>query len=180
MLKQKSESVPASMRPYYEAIISLTNSFCEKHLNEEYAVLCRQLAAALARKRPSPLAKGKPEVWACGIVYALGSVNFLFDKTQTPHMSAEKLCELFGVNKSTAANKAKQIRNMFGMIQMDPNWCLPSRIPDNLLAWLISVDGYPVDARYAPRPIQEIAYRKGLIPYIPGDKDDAGCESAES
>jgi hypothetical protein len=28
-------------------------------------MLCRKLVAALARKRPSPLTRGKPEVWAC-------------------------------------------------------------------------------------------------------------------
>jgi hypothetical protein len=30
------------------------------------------------------------------------------------------------------------------------------------------VNGLIVDARYVPRQIQEEAFRKGLIPYIPG------------
>jgi hypothetical protein len=33
---------------------------------------------------------------------------------------------------------------------------------------MISVNGLILDARYVPREIQEAAYRKGLIPYIPG------------
>jgi hypothetical protein len=32
------------------------------------------------------------------------------------------------------------------------------------------VNGLIIDARSAPRFIQEEAYRKGLIPYIPDDK----------
>ena len=38
------------------------------------------------------------------------------------------------------------------------------------LAWMIMVDGFVVDVRRMSRAVQEIAYEKGLIPYIPGDK----------
>ena len=52
---------------------------------------------------------------------------------------------------------------------MDPDWTLPSKIDDNLLVWMIQVNGFVMDARHAPREIQEEAFRKGLIPYIPGE-----------
>jgi hypothetical protein len=58
------------------------------------------------------------------------------------------------------------------MHQMDPHWCLPSRIDDNPLIWMISVNGMIVDARSAPREIQEEAFVKGIIPYIPGERED--------
>ncbi|HEY6539510.1 MAG TPA: hypothetical protein VIZ18_01170 [Ktedonobacteraceae bacterium] len=32
--------------------------------------------------------------------------------------------------------KSKQIRDLLGMYQMDPDWTLPSKIDDNLLAWM--------------------------------------------
>ncbi|OGG56113.1 MAG: hypothetical protein A3F84_28660 [Candidatus Handelsmanbacteria bacterium RIFCSPLOWO2_12_FULL_64_10] len=165
-----SERVPQAMLPVYDAVIQLTDAFCKEHLNDEYADLCRRLTAALARKRPSPLARGRLEVWACGIVYALGSVNFLFDRTQTPHMRGEDLCAEFGVSQSSGASKAKLIRDMFGMIQMDPHWCLPSQLERNPLVWMIQVNGLIVDARRVPREIQEEAYRLKLIPYIPADR----------
>jgi hypothetical protein len=38
---------------------------------------------------------------------------------------------------------------------------------DNPMAWMIMVNGFIVDVRYMPRAIQEEAYRKGLIPYMP-------------
>ena len=50
-IKAKSEKVPEAMRPVYETITALTNEFCDKHLNEEYAQLARQMTAALCRKR---------------------------------------------------------------------------------------------------------------------------------
>ena len=140
MTHTRSQSVPDSMRPIYDAIVALLDQFCAQNLNAEYAQLSRELAVALARKRPSPLARGQPEIWACGIVYALGTVNFLFDASQTPHMRANTLCAAFGVSQSSGANKAKLIRDtlaparsagVFGMYQFDPNWCLPSLIDQN-------------------------------------------------
>jgi len=143
---------------------------CNQYLNSEYGELSRRLAATLARKRPSPIIRGKPEIWACAIIYALGSVNFLFDKTQTPHMRADELCAVFGVSQSSAANKAKTIRDMLKMYPFDPHWCLPSKMDDNPMVWMLQVNGMTVDIRHMPREIQVIAYEKGLIPYIPADR----------
>jgi hypothetical protein len=170
MGQKRSEAVPAAMQPVYAGIAALTDAVCRKHLNDEYATLSRELAAALARKRPSPLGGGKPEIWACGIVYALGTVNFLFDKSEAPHMRADALCAAFGVSQSSGANKAKQIRDLFRMYQFDPRWCLPSLVEENPLVWTLEVDGFMLDVRDMPREVQEAAYRKGLIPYIPADR----------
>ena len=35
------------------------------------------------------------------------------------------------------------------------------------MAWMIEVNGFMVDARYASVEIQEEAFQRGLIPYIP-------------
>ena len=81
--------VLAAMLWIYQSIGRLTDEFSASRLNDEYAALARRMAAALARKRPSPFQSGNIETWACGILYALGKINFLFDKTQTPHVRAE-------------------------------------------------------------------------------------------
>lgn len=169
MPTQNSKSVPNSMRQIYQAIVQLSDAFCREHLNDGYAAMCRKLAAALARKRPSPLSRGKPEIWACGVVYAIGSVNSLFDSSQTPHMRPADLCQRFGVKQSTCSNKGRLIRDLFFMAQMDPNWHLSSLLDDNPLTWMIEVNGLVVDVRRAPRETQEEAFRSGLIPYIPAD-----------
>jgi hypothetical protein len=166
----KSERVPKPMQPTFNALVALTDAFCRAHLDEEYAQLARQATAALCRKRPSPLATGNLKTWACGIVYALGSVNFLFDKSQTPSMSAAELCAGFGVSKSTGSAKAKVVREVLDMSQMAPQWYRPSQMDENPMAWMIMVNGFVVDVRSMPRDIQEAAYEKGLIPYLPGDR----------
>ena len=166
----KSERVPKPMQATFNTIVALTDDFCRVHLDEEYAQLARQAAAALCRQRPSPLATGHLKTWACGIVYALGSVNFLFDKSQTPSMRAAELCAAFGVSQSTGSAKAKAVREGLDMRQMDPRWYRPSKMEDNSLAWMIMVNGFVVDVRSMPRDIQEAAYEKGLIPYLPGSQ----------
>ncbi len=165
--KPDRETVPVRLRPIFDAIVERTDAVCREHLTEEYAKLCRRLAAALARKRPSPLTRGRPEGWACGIAYAIGAVNFLFDPSQKPHFKATELCALFGVSPATGSARASEIRKLFGMSQFDPRWCLPSKLEDNPLVWMIQVNGLLVDARHAPREVQEEALRLGLIPYLP-------------
>ncbi len=165
----KSENVPESMQAKYAEIINLTDAFCAEHLNDEYAQLCRYLTAALCRKRPSPLSSGKANSWAAGIIHALGMVNFLFDPSQVPHVKATDIYTAFGIGSSTGQGKSKQIRDAMKMHQFDPDWCLPSLIDRNPMAWMISVNGLIVDARRVPRVIQEEAFAKGLIPYLPDD-----------
>ena len=71
------------------------------------------------------------------------------------------------VAKSTAGNKSKAIREALKMKPYDWRWSLPSKLDDHPLAWMIEVDGLILDARHIPREIQEVAFRKGLIPYVP-------------
>jgi hypothetical protein len=151
-------------------IIGLIDQFCKDHLNEEYAVLCRKLAEKLARKRPSPLLHGSPNAWASGIVRAVGGANFLHDKSQTPYMRSTDIDHYLGTSPSSGAAKLAAIRKMLKIYQLDPNWTLPSRMDDNPLVWMLEVNGLMVDVRHAPREVQEIAFNKGLIPYIPADR----------
>ena len=88
----------------------------------------------------------------------------------SPFVSADQLCNAFGAAKSTGYQKSKQIRDMFRMSQFDTDWCLPSMVEKNPLVWMIEVDGFTVDASWLPRELQEIAFEKGLIPYVPDEK----------
>ena len=168
--KQQGEvSVPEAAKPAYDAIVGLTDRFCQAHLTWEYQMLCRKLAAALARKRPSPLTRGKPGVWACAVVRVIGWVNFLDDSSQTPHLKLTAIDKAFGVAESTAQGKAKAIRDLLKIRQFDFHWMLRQRIEESPMAWMIQVNGFIVDARRLNREVQEEAFHKGLIPYIPGE-----------
>lgn len=164
---KKTETVPKGMEEKFSQITALTDAFAAEHLNDEYAQLMRYLSAALARKKPSPLAKGYPKTWACGVAHAIGMVNFLFAPSQTPHISATELYQWFGVSNSAGQAKSKQIRDLFKMHQLDPDWTIPSRVDENPLTWMLSVNGFVMDIRSAPLDAQITAYQQGLIPYVP-------------
>lgn len=166
--RSSSLQVPKEMQARFEEITHLTDTFCRQYIDDEYARLCRELTATLCRKRPSPLVRGKAPTWACGIIHTLGMVNFLFDSSQTPHLAASQIWQAFDLSSSTMQAKSKEIRDLLGIFPMDPAWSTPAMIEQNPLVWMLEVNGLIVDVRHASREVQEIALRKGLIPYIPG------------
>jgi hypothetical protein len=167
MRHDNSLRIPEALRRGVAEIFKLTDPFCAEHLDAEYGELVRKLIAKLARKRPSPLARGDLRIWAAAAIYVIGSVNFLFDRTQRPHMTGDDLSELTGVPKSTLANKAKLIRNTLRIGQMEPEFCRRRLLESHPMAWLISVNGFLMDARTLPLEIQDEARRRGLIPDLP-------------
>jgi hypothetical protein len=166
----KSTRIPEQMQAKFDSIRNLTSAFCKEYLNNEYDEFIASMIATLCRKRPSPLLKGNDKSWAAGLVHAIGTVNFLFDKSETPHCSASDIYTYFGVGNSTGQGKSKEIRDMLKMNYLSHEWTLPSRMGSNSMIWMISVNGLIVDIRYMPLEVQEIAYAKGLIPYVPGEK----------
>ncbi|GAA0913423.1 hypothetical protein Vau01_052370 [Virgisporangium aurantiacum] len=145
----------------------MTDAFCDQHLDAEYAELCIKVAAKLARKRPSPLARGDRRISAAGIVYAAGRINFLADPAQHPHLRTDDLADLIGVKQTTIADKGRLIMETLRIGLMDPEYTRRDMLDRNPMAWLIQVDGFVVDARSLPEELQMQAWQKGLIPYVP-------------
>jgi hypothetical protein len=156
--------IPVALRERAQQIIDVTDAACREHLDEEYGVLTRRLLARLARKRPSPIVRGDARIWAAGAIYAVGRVNFLFDRTQTPHLTAEQLAEALGVVKTTMANKAGMINRMLDIGIFEPDLTRVVMIEQHPMAWLVEVDGVILDAWTLPAEVQEEARRLGLIP----------------
>ncbi|WP_109510452.1 DUF6398 domain-containing protein [Nocardioides speluncae] len=165
-------NVPRAVRPYADQVVAVTDAACREHLDVEYADLCRTLVGRLGRKRPSPLTRGDLRIWAAGVVYAVGQVNFLFDPAQVPHATTDQLSEWLGVKKTTMANKARLIRDTVNLSQFDAEFMRRDLAEASPLTWLLEVDGMLVDMRRAPIHIQVQAFEFGLIPYVPGAAND--------
>jgi hypothetical protein len=186
MKKTTKKQKGAGRRPHTSAemefyrrcgeIVELMDAFCVAHLNNEYQELCRDMMDELCMA-DFPLDKGGPAGWASGIIHAIGWVNFLHDPQQSPHMTSAQVAEGFGVSQGTMAAKSKIIRDELDVIPMDPDWCTTAMLEDNPLVWMLEVDGFVMDIRHAPREAQEEAYRLGLIPFIPADKQEADLKS---
>ena len=179
-MSASGQSIPAKMQEKHGAIWALLEPFCRAHLNDEYQLMCQRLLGILARKRPSPLVNGTAAAWACGIVRTIGWVNFLDDKTQTPHMKMTDVDKIFGVSSGTGQAKSKTIRDMLKIRAFDPEWTLPSKLADNPMAWMIQINGFIVDARSMPREVQEEAFRRGMIPSIPAPQEDVDDDESET
>ncbi len=167
-----TEDVPEPYAGRFTKFAELTDAFCDAHLNAEYKELCREMAVAVCQEG-WPVLTRKPEGWAAGIVYALGRVNFLHDPSQNPHMKSTEIAEAFGVSMATMHAKAKVLRTGLNLMPFHPDWCLPSKLDQNPLVWMLEVNGFLMDIRMAPREAQVAADEKGLIPYVPADQQRA-------
>ena len=104
-------------------------------------------------------------IWVGAVIYVIGQNNFLFDKSQTPYMRGEDLAALVGAATSTLAAKAKEVRNLVKVrVGIDQDYVCPSRLADAPGVWLVSVDGFIVDARHLEPAIQDELHRRKLIP----------------
>jgi hypothetical protein len=165
--------VPAALRETVDRLLVRIDSFCARHLDDEYRALIHAAVAALARKRPSPLLTGREASWCAGVVHAIGAANFLFDSSQSPHCSAFTIAEYFGVATSTSQNHAKKVRDLLKITPFSARWCLPSLLESSQIPWILEVDGFLRDVRTLPIEIQAEACAKGLIPYVPALADQA-------
>ena len=127
------------MQSKYDEITTITDSFCQKYLDDEYLQLSRKLTMTLCNYEPCPLNRGRVKSWACGIVHAIGYVNFLSDSSFEPHMTMKEFYQKFGVSESTGSAKSKQIRDLLDICPMDPDWCTSSLMENNPLAQLKSL-----------------------------------------
>ncbi len=156
--------IPGELRPLVVEILTIADEVCAEHLDREYGELCRVLVGRLARKRPSPLARGDARIWAGGAIYTVGRVNFLFDRSQQPHLSADRLAECVGVVKTTMANKAALIAKTLDLGVYEPALTRVAMLEQHPLSWMVMINGFIVDARTLPEEIQDEARRLGVIP----------------
>jgi len=77
-------------------------------------------------------------------------VNFLDDNSKDPHMKLTAIDKAFGVGESTGQGKSKEIRTMLRIRPMDHHWTPPSRMDDNIMVWMLNVNGLVMDIRRCP------------------------------
>ncbi len=124
-----------------ETIIKMVSDFCNEKINAEYAELCTKMVKKLGRKRTNPLERGRLEIWAAAVVYTVGSMNFLFDKSFEPYIPSSEIYSHFSAAAGTITQKAGQIRTMLKLNRYwDPEFSTgqmkDSNPYDIFLSWL--------------------------------------------
>ena len=144
-----------------QQLVGMTGSFCQQFLDEDYRQLCEKLIRKMSRKRAVPFLSGRMEIWAAAVVYALGSINFLFDNSFEPYAAADDICNFFNTSKSTTAQKSKVIRDMFKMGYYDPEFSTNHMKENSPFSNFVMVNGLIVDKRHLPPEVQEMFKREG-------------------
>ena len=137
-------------------LTELTETFCTQKLDDEYSRLCKKLIKKLSRKRDVPYKRGNIEIWAAAVVYAIGSINFLFDKSFEPYVTPEQISEYFVTKNSTVSNKARQIKDMFDLGYYNPEFSTQGMAETNPLNSMVMVDGFIVPLDSIPVELQEM------------------------
>ena len=135
-----------------QEIIRLAKSFCDEKLDAEYAALAEKLICKLGRKRNVPFATGQTAVWAAAIIHALGTINFLFDKSFEPHVSIDEINDFFVTKKSTTGNKSKQIRDLLKLGYWDEEFSTNGMKINNPFENLMKADGFIIKMMDGPFP----------------------------
>lgn len=120
-----------------ETLIEMTAAFCSTHLDEDYKQLSEKLIRKMARKWDVPFLYGRIEIWAASIIYALGTINVLFDKRFEPHITPDTICTYFRTSKSTTYQKSKKIRDMFSIKYGDKEFSTPYILENDPLSHLM-------------------------------------------
>lgn len=137
-------------------LLDMTGIFCSKKLDDDYFQLCEKLIKKMGRKREVPFKRGKLEIWAAAVIYAIGSINFLFDKSFEPYITAQQISDYFGTKNSTVSNKARQIREMFNLTMFDNEFATEQMNETNPFNDLVIVDGLIVSLSSIPADLQEL------------------------
>ncbi len=143
-----------------QKLVEMTGKFCQAFLDDDYRQLCEKLIVKMVRKRAVPFLSGRMEIWAAAVVYALGSINFLFDKSFKPFATAEDICNFFGTTKSTTSQKAKVIRDMFKMGYYDDEFSTAHMKENSPFSNMVMINGLIVDKRSLPPEIQERLFKE--------------------
>ena len=155
-----------------EKIIELTTEFCNEKLNREYEELCVKLIEKMGRKHEIPFKRGKLEIWASAVIYAIGQINFLFDKTSEPYAKPDDICNYFNTKKSTVSNKARDIREMFNMGHFDKEFSLKSMLEIQPTFYIDEKSGMIIPEEFMINPMDSY-FDEAYEHFAKGDIDNA-------
>jgi hypothetical protein len=137
-------------------LLNILKEFCNKYLDDDYYNLCEKLVKKMARKKEVPFLSGKQDIWAAAIIHALGSINFLFDKSFEPYITLDQINDYFETKKSTVSTKSNQIRKMFKMGYYDKEFSTQAMNESNPFNDMVMINGFIVPVSMLPENIQEM------------------------
>lgn len=123
-----------------EDIKQLVTNYCKKHLDDAYLQVCTKVFNDLLKKDTSIFKRGKSEIWAAAIIWAVGGTNFLGDKSFEPYATLNDVCDFFDANSSTVGQKSRKIKEILDINVFNPEYRLPGSKIGHFLDSLVMTD----------------------------------------
>ena len=98
----------------------------------------------MLKEDPDIFNRGKADIWAAAVVWAVGSINFLGDKSFEPYATLADVCEYFNVNTSTVGQKASKIREFLDMDYLNSPYLIESPASKFIDSLVMTPEGYIV------------------------------------
>ena len=99
-------------------LIDLVSSFCDSELNEEYKQVCIKLIEMMAKKRRVLFKRGKIEIWASAVIYAIIQINVVYNENLDVYTTPEVICDYFDTSVSIVSDKVSMIQDLFKIKQI--------------------------------------------------------------
>jgi hypothetical protein len=109
----------------------LLEKFSAEHLSGQFSQYVFNLWEQVGRKRNYIITGGAAEVWAAAVVYVIGGLNFLFDRSNPHYLPPDVICQYFGTKKGTVNTRAKEIEKVC-RIRMGQEGLCSAEISDSL------------------------------------------------
>lgn len=129
-----------------DQIQKLVIDYCNQYLDNEYTEICNQVFENLLKDNSAVFNRGKAEIWSAAIVWAVGSINFLADKSFEPYASLYDVCKYFNANTSSVGQKASKIRKMLNIDIFNTDYQTTTEASDFLNSLVMTPEGLIVPA----------------------------------
>lgn len=113
--------------------------------------------------RPDLFLGGWVKTWAAAVIYALGQINFLFDKSFEPYIAAGDIPLYFGVSRSTVGTKAKLIRDTFDVHPWHPEFSTERMLKNNPYGGKVMINGFVVPISMLRPELREELRKRGIV-----------------
>lgn len=104
-----------------EKLTEMVDEFCDEYLNDEYKEICENIIEDMANGKRVHFKKGKLEVWASAVIYAVCQINSLFDEANEVHITRKDILNYFNTKQSVVSRKAINLRNIY---HLDKKYCV--------------------------------------------------------
>ena len=96
-----------------EKLTQMVDGFCDEYLNDEYKQISHEIIEEMANGKSVFFERGKLEVWASAVIYAVCQIYSLFDESGEVHIARKDIFRYFKTNQALVLKKAVNLRNVY-------------------------------------------------------------------